>query len=185
MLAPAGHLLARGKLRSSAFVAAAFAACAFCGSAQARVPIEPTVAALSPASGSIAGGTKVTITGANFVEVQGVSFGDTPAVSFKVDSESQITAVAPASGTLGETTVTVTTVAGSAIGFFTYRGCQVPQLRGLGLTAAKRLLRKADCGVGKVTTLRGKAAKRQRVVRQSPRPATVLAPGAKVSLTLR
>ncbi len=145
----------------------------------------PTVSAVAPAGGSVSGGTRVTITGANFAEVKAVSFGETPAVSFRVESESQIAAVAPASGTLGETSLTVGTVAGSAAGTFTYRGCLVPRLRGKGLAAAKRLLGQAGCRVGALRTPRGKRARHGRVLRQMPRPATVLPPGAKVSLVLR
>lgn len=144
----------------------------------------PTVAALSPSSGSISGGTKVVITGTGFAEVGAVTFGTTPAVSFQVESESQITAVTPASGTLGETSVTVGTVAGSAAMPFTYRGCLVPRLRGKGLAAAKRLLGQAGCRVGALKTPKGRRARRGRVQSQMPRPATVLAPGAKVALVL-
>jgi hypothetical protein len=145
----------------------------------------PTVVGVSPAGGTIAGGTRVTVTGANFAEVKGVSFGETPAVSFEVESETQIAAVSPASGTLGDTTVTVTTAAGNAAGTFTYRGCLVPRLRGVGLSRAKALLRKAGCRLGRLIARRRKTARRGRVIGQSPRPATVLAPGAKVSVVLR
>lgn len=144
----------------------------------------PTVAALSPASASISGGTKVVITGTGFAEVGAVTFGTTPAVSFEVESESQITAVAPPSGSLGETNVTVGTPAGSAAAAFTYRGCLVPRLRGKGLAAAKRLLSQAGCRAGALKTPRGKRARRGRVLAQTPRPAAVLPPGAKVSLVL-
>jgi hypothetical protein len=170
------------------FVSAAAAglACALCAGAQAQVTYlaAPAVTAIAPAGGTIAGGTKVTIAGANFGEVKGVSFGQTPAVSFKVESESRIAAVSPASGTIGDTSVTVTTAAGNAGGTFTYQGCLVPRLRGVGLRKAKALLHKAGCGVGKLRTTKGKAARKGRVLRQSARPATVLVPGAKVDLTL-
>jgi beta-lactam-binding protein with PASTA domain len=143
------------------------------------------VSAVVPAAGSVSGGTKVTITGANFAEVKAVSFGETPAVSFKVESESRITALSPASGTLGETGLTVGTVAGNAAGTFTYRGCLVPRLRGKGLAAARRLLAQAGCRVGALRTSKGKPARHGRIIGQTPRPATVLPPGARVSLVLR
>jgi|GEM_PF-5978550 len=63
-----------------------------------RASIAPTVAAISPAQGYEAGGNKVVITGGPFVGgsgATGVSFGGVPATSFTVDSDSQITAVAP------------------------------------------------------------------------------------------
>jgi len=145
----------------------------------------PTVTAVAPSAGSVSGGTKVAITGANFAEVRGVTFGSVPAVSFTVESESRISAVSPPSGALGETGVTVGTVAGSAAGTFTYRGCLVPQLRGKGLAAARRLLVEAGCRVGAAKTPRGRRARRGRGVRQAPRPSTVLPPGATVSLVLR
>lgn len=64
-----------------------------------RAGIAPTVAAISPAQGLEAGGNKVAITGGPFLGGSGataVSFGGVLATSFTVDSDSQITAVAPA-----------------------------------------------------------------------------------------
>ncbi len=58
----------------------------------------PVVSAVSPASGSTAGGTVVTITGSNFLQVTAVTFGGTPATSYTVVSPTQITATAPAHG---------------------------------------------------------------------------------------
>jgi parallel beta-helix repeat protein len=57
---------------------------------------RPSVANVAPRYGPTAGGTTVTITGTDFVEVTGVSFGSTLAASFTVDSAPQITAVTPA-----------------------------------------------------------------------------------------
>ena len=54
------------------------------------------VTGVSPAQGPEAGGTTVTITGFLFTGATGVSFGGTPAASFTVDSDTQITAVTPA-----------------------------------------------------------------------------------------
>ncbi|MHB8243007.1 MAG: IPT/TIG domain-containing protein [Solirubrobacteraceae bacterium] len=50
---------------------------------------------MSPAEGSTAGGTIVTISGANFSEAGAVHFGSVAAASFKVESSSTITAVSP------------------------------------------------------------------------------------------
>lgn len=56
----------------------------------------PTVTGISPNTGSIAGGTSVTITGTNLTGATGVYFG-TVAASFTVNSATQITATSPAS----------------------------------------------------------------------------------------
>src|SRR5207248_5935231 len=58
------------------------------------------------------GGTSITITGTNFTNATGVSFGSNPASSFTVDSATQITATTPA-GT-GTVDVTVTTAGGTS-----------------------------------------------------------------------
>lgn len=82
----------------------------------------PQVTAISPASGPAAGGTDVVITGTGFTGASAVLFGSTPASTFTVTSDSQITAVAPA----GSGTVTVTVVtpngesAASPDGEYTY-----------------------------------------------------------------
>jgi spore coat protein U-like protein len=56
----------------------------------------PTVSGLSPTSGSTLGGTPVTISGAGFSGATAVDFGTTPALSFSVESDGSISAVAPA-----------------------------------------------------------------------------------------
>jgi hypothetical protein len=65
-------------------------------------PGQPTIASLSPGSGSTAGGTSVTITGTNFSGVTAVSFGGSPATSYTVNSATTITATTPphAAGTI-------------------------------------------------------------------------------------
>jgi DNA-binding beta-propeller fold protein YncE len=86
----------------------------------------PTVTGISPASGAAAGGTVVTVSGTNFAGVSAVKFGAVKAESFKVESETLISAVAPtATGGVGQVDVTVTTPGGtSATGtpdHFTYQ----------------------------------------------------------------
>ncbi|WP_205746406.1 IPT/TIG domain-containing protein [Dyella amyloliquefaciens] len=73
---------------------------------------SPTVTSLSPTRGPAAGGSSVTITGANFSAVTAVTFGATAAASFTVNSATSITAVAPA-GT-GTVDVRVTTFGGTS-----------------------------------------------------------------------
>ena len=78
------------------------------------VPViaTPTVTAVSPSSGTTAGGTTVVITGTNFTGVTAVNFGSTPS-SFTFDSATQITATAPARSA-GAVDVRVTTAGGTS-----------------------------------------------------------------------
>ena len=55
----------------------------------------PSVTSVTPDGGPGAGGTSVTITGANFIGTTAVKFGPSEAESFKVESETSITALAP------------------------------------------------------------------------------------------
>jgi phosphodiesterase/alkaline phosphatase D-like protein len=72
----------------------------------------PAVTGVSPNAGPLTAGTSVTITGTNLNEATAVKFGSTSATSYKVSSETSITAVAPA-GT-GTVDVTVSTVGGTS-----------------------------------------------------------------------
>jgi hypothetical protein len=72
----------------------------------------PTVASVSPNSGAAAGGTVVTITGTGFTDVNSVSFGSVPAISFSFVSDATVTAKAPP-GT-GTVDITLTTPAGTS-----------------------------------------------------------------------
>jgi hypothetical protein len=138
------------------------------------------------ALGSIAGGGAVVLKGLHLAEVSGVSFGGVPAKSFTVNSEQQITAVAPAGKTLSEISAKVTTAAGSTetAAVFSYSGCAVPKLAGKKLKAAKTLIKGAGCKLGKVKKVRGPRKKAGKVLKQSPKPGTVLAPESKVSVKL-
>jgi hypothetical protein len=73
----------------------------------------PAVTAVSPSSGSTAGTTTVTITGSHFTAATGVLFGGVAATSFTVNSDTQITAVAPPQGA-GTVDVTVATPSGTS-----------------------------------------------------------------------
>ena len=83
----------------------------------------PVVSGVSPQWGTTAGGTGVTITGSAFTGASAVAFGATAATSYTVDSDGQITAIAPAhvAGTV-DVTVTVgsNTSATSAADYFTF-----------------------------------------------------------------
>ena len=74
----------------------------------------PAVTAVSPTSGPLAGGTSVTLTGSGFTGATAVNFGSTPASSFTVTSDSQITATSPAATGFGPVDVTVTTPGGTS-----------------------------------------------------------------------
>ncbi len=146
----------------------------------------PALASLTPAKGSIRGGTSVTITGTNFTEASAVKFGSAAASSFTVNSDTQITATAPSSSAPGPLSVVVTTVAGTATSpqQFTYTACVVPKLTGKKLKVAKKALAKAECKLGKVKKLKGATTKTGKVKKQSPKPGKILAPGSKVSVKL-
>jgi hypothetical protein len=68
--------------------------------------LPPSISAVSPNSGPTAGGTAVSITGANFLAGVIVLFGTTPATGVTLISPTQIQATSPA-GTAGTVSVTV------------------------------------------------------------------------------
>ncbi len=72
----------------------------------------PSVSSVSPKSGSVNGGNKVTITGSYFTGATNVNFGATPATNVIVVNNNKITATVPA-GT-GTVDVTVTTPFGTS-----------------------------------------------------------------------
>ena len=74
----------------------------------------PVVSAAAPALGSPAGGTPVTVTGANFVGVSSVRFGGVDAPSFRVVSPTQIRATSPVHGA-GVVDVSVSTGFGPSL----------------------------------------------------------------------
>ncbi len=72
--------------------------------------VIPLVNSFSPTSGPV--GTQVTITGSGFTGASSVIFGKAKAITFTVDSGTQITATVPAGATTGK--ITVTTAGGKA-----------------------------------------------------------------------
>ena len=99
------------------------------------VAYQPTVTGVSPASGSVAGGAAVSITGTDLLGGTVVDFGSTPATSVVVVSATEITATSPA-GT-GTVNITVTGPGGtsstSTADQFTYG--VGPVVTGIGPTA--------------------------------------------------
>jgi IPT/TIG domain-containing protein/PASTA domain-containing protein len=165
----------------------------------AEVQPPPGVSAISPTSGSTAGGTSVLISGHDFTGATAVTFGGTPATSFSVLSESTITAMSPAHAA-GDAAVSVTTLAGSANAPtpFTFAAppapttapalpvakCVVPKLLGKHLKGAKKAIRARHCKVGQVTKKKGVTAKTGTVVKQSPKPGTQKKAGSAVGVKL-
>jgi len=78
----------------------------------AGLALAPTVSSLAPNNGLAAGGTSVTITGANLTGATAVHFGGAAAAGFTVNSAVQITATSP--GGSGTVDVSVTTPAGTS-----------------------------------------------------------------------
>jgi IPT/TIG domain len=72
----------------------------------------PSVASVSPSSGSESGGTAVTITGENLANATAVRFGATRAASFTVISPTSIDAISPPGS--GKVDVTVLTAGGAS-----------------------------------------------------------------------
>ena len=97
----------------------------------------PTVTAVSPNAGPLAGGTSITLTGTNLNGATAVAFGATAALDFTVVSATQITATAPA-GTSGVSDIRVTTPYGtsatSSADQFTYADAAAPAVTAVSVT---------------------------------------------------
>jgi DNA-binding beta-propeller fold protein YncE len=91
-----------------------------------------------------------------------------------------ITAKLPGKYTCTNTAINHAGAANQQSAPVTVRGCVVPKLKGKRIKPAKKSLRRADCKLGKV-----KGPRSGKVKKQKPKPGKVLAPGAKVKLTLR
>ncbi len=146
-------------------------------------PPAPLVTSIFPARGPRTGGTQVTITGHGFTGATAVSFGGRPAAGFGIISDTVITAVTP-TAPAGIADVTIQSPNGQSVTTaadrFTFSPmCVVPNLRGKSLQAARRALRKANCGLG---TVRGRRAGKVR--HQSRNPGTTLPRGARVNIAL-
>jgi len=82
----------------------------------------PTLYSISPTSGPLAGGTNITISGTNFVNITNVKIGGTNAASFSIVSPTQMTAVTPSHIITGITDVSIISTFGTSTlyGAFTY-----------------------------------------------------------------
>ncbi|MGH9361801.1 MAG: IPT/TIG domain-containing protein, partial [Thermoanaerobaculia bacterium] len=105
--------------------------------------VNPTIAAVTPQSGSTAGGTPITITGTGFLAGATVTLGGVPATSVNVVSSTTITAVTGAHATGAVNLVVTNPNGGSAtlvsaffympppapLGFYTLTPCRVLDTR--------------------------------------------------------
>ncbi len=98
----------------------------------------PTVTGIADSSGSVSGGTQVTVLGSGFTGASAVNFGGTDASDFTVLSDNAILVTAPA-GTAGTVDITVTTPSGtsstSSADQFTYTAAATPTVTGLSTTS--------------------------------------------------
>jgi hypothetical protein len=80
-----------------------------------RQEFAPTIKKISPSKGPAAGGTEVSVSGANFTDATVVRFGALPAARFAVSSPTSFTAVAPPEAK-GRVDVSVSTRGGTSAG---------------------------------------------------------------------
>lgn len=81
----------------------------------------PTIDTLTPNSGSVVGGTTVTLAGSNFTDAMQVRFGGVAATNLTIIDDATVTVTSPISATPGPVNVTITTPGGTSNGVpFTY-----------------------------------------------------------------
>lgn len=102
--------------------------------------------------------------------------------AYNADIEYPSPAPPVVSPTVAPTTSSQAAPAENAVG--PTAGCVVPKVVGKKLRSARKLLRKANCRIGLVSTKDGAAPATGRVVRQSPNPGKVVPAHAPVSLRL-
>jgi uncharacterized repeat protein (TIGR02543 family) len=122
------------------------------------LPPAPTVTAVAPTSGIT--GSRVTITGTNFITVTAVKFNTTIATTVTVDSPTQITAMVPVGATTGKVSVVTLSGTGTSSTSFTLIG--VPAITKFtpttGLVGAKVTLTGTNLGSATGVTFNGVAA---------------------------
>lgn len=94
--------------------------------------VDPTISAIAPSSGSILGGTTLTINGTGFLAGASVNVGGASCAPVTLVSSTQITCVTPA-GSLGAANVEVTNVdtgTTASTGAFTYNAISTPTVGG-------------------------------------------------------
>ena len=99
-------------------------------SAFTYVAALPTLVSVTPASGPLAGGTSITITGTNFIAGSTVKIGAGSATTVVVVNSSTITAKTPA-GTAGAQKIVVTTAGGSTTQNLSFTYAPAPTITGV------------------------------------------------------
>jgi len=79
--------------------------------------VTPFIKSFNPTSGKV--GTPVVITGGTFTGATKVTFGGVPATTFKVDSDTQVTADVPTGAVTGKIAVTTPQGTATSSGIFT------------------------------------------------------------------
>ena len=133
----------------------------------------PTVTAINSASGSINGGTNVTITGTRFASRATVSFGGVAATNIVVVSETQITATTPphSPGTVSVVVTNRNGDAGVLANGFTYVAPVAPVITGVTKAGKKLLVTGQGFDDGAKLLLNGE---RQKTANDETSPSTML-----------
>ena len=98
----------------------------------------PVFTSAAPVYGTVAGGNGVIITGTGLTGASSVSFGVTAATSYTVDSDTQITAVAPAHAA-GAVNLVIITPGGTATGTNAYLYVTIPNFVNFASTVRSRI----------------------------------------------
>ena len=93
--------------------------------------LTPAVESVAPAAGPAQGGTPVLVSGSGFVGATAVSFGATPARSFTINSDTELTAVAPAGSATVDVRVTTRHGTSTVSPFDTYFFSPAPVVTGV------------------------------------------------------
>ena len=133
------------RLSALALLSLALTACRGDGGTPAITPpvtaTRPTVTAISPDAGLIAGGTTVTLTGTNFKSGVSVNFGSALSSTVNMTSENTLTAISPEAKSPGKVDVTVSDGTASSptggadhFGYLAFAEYPVPTV-GIGLSS--------------------------------------------------
>ena len=114
VVAPAGHGTVPVTVTTSSGTSKRSASSAYTHVAPITAANGPRIHLISPATGTPAGGTVVTITGSHLAHAISVTFGGAPATAVTNVSATKIRAVTPTTSFPGPVSVTVTTISGQS-----------------------------------------------------------------------